>query len=488
MVRPVRRRRLGSQFSLIRSMTRQPRTVPQCVCLFLAPLESCCTPPLCRRAAASVILALRPINFSISCRCAAGALAGASAWPARQREFPYSSTSAFAGNPLLISLERLAEHGWIDPSRLGGLSEGVGAIEYDQVQRHKLPLLIEAARNFLEDAPIGAQLRFQHFCTENAWWLEDFVLFDALRDRYGNTRWSQWPRELARREPEALLAAGSELGPELAVRRAMQFAFYEQWHALRLRCAQRSIRVVGDIAIFVDYDSADVWAHRDLYRLKEDLEPEVVSGVPPDAFSATGQRWGNPLYNWQAMQSRGYRWWIQRLRWATQTCDYIRLDHFRGFEQFWEIPASEPTAMRGRWVDGPKDELFNKLREALGGLPFFAEDLGYITPEVHALRERHQIPGLAVLQFGFGNPGAHIYLPHRVTADCVIYTGTHDNDTTAGLVGTAWASTSAMPFEPTSDRAPMALTGASSAWRKVRSPVCRWSRCRMFLVWAAKPA
>jgi 4-alpha-glucanotransferase len=345
---------------------------------------------------------------------------------------PYSSTSAFAGNPLLISLERLAEHGWIDPSRLGGLSEGVGAIEYDQVQRHKLPLLIEAARNFLEDAPLGAQLRFQHFCTENAWWLEDFVLFDALRDRYGKTRWSRWPRELARREPEALLAAGSELGPELAVRRAMQFAFYEQWHALRLRCAQRSIRVVGDIAIFVDYDSADVWAHRDLYRLREDLEPEVVSGVPPDAFSATGQRWGNPLYNWEVMQTRGYRWWIQRLRWATETCDYIRLDHFRGFEQFWEIPASEPTAMHGRWVDGPKDDLFDKLREALGGLPFFAEDLGYITPEVHALRERHQIPGLAVLQFGFGDRGAHIYLPHRVTTNCVIYTGTHDNDTTLG--------------------------------------------------------
>ena len=345
---------------------------------------------------------------------------------------PYSSTSAFAGNPLLISLERLAEHGWIDRSRLAGLSERVGDIEYDWVQKHKLPLLIEAAGNFLEDAPRGSQVRFQHFCAENAWWLEDFVLFDALRDRYDKTRWSRWPRKLACREPEALNAACSELAPELAVRRAMQFAFYEQWHALRLCCAQRSIRVVGDIAIFVDYDSADVWAHRDLYRLKEDLEPEVVSGVPPDAFSATGQRWGNPLYNWEVMQDRGYRWWIQRLRWATETCDYIRLDHFRGFEQFWEIPASEPTAMHGRWVDGPKDDLFNKLREALGGLPFFAEDLGYITPEVHALRERHQIPGLAVLQFGFGNRGAHIYLPHRLTANCVIYTGTHDNDTTLG--------------------------------------------------------
>jgi 4-alpha-glucanotransferase len=193
---------------------------------------------------------------------------------------------------------------------------------------------------------------------------------------------------------------------------------------------------VGDIAIFVAYDSADVWAHRDLFRLREDLDPDVVSGVPPDAFSATGQRWGNPLYDWNEMRARNYEWWVHRLRWATQTCDYIRLDHFRGFEQFWEIPANEATAIHGRWVDGPKDELFNRLREALGVLPFFAEDLGYITPEVHALRERHNIPGIAVLQFGFSDPGAHVYLPHRFSRDCVVYTGTHDNDTTLGW----WAS------------------------------------------------
>lgn len=345
---------------------------------------------------------------------------------------PYSSTSAFAGNPLLISLERLAEHGWIDPGRLTGLSRDVDAIDYDRVISYKAPLLAEAARNFLEDAPSRSQVRFQRFCTDNSWWLEDFVLFDALRDRYGKQRWNHWPVEFARREPKALEAARVELASEMALRRAIQFAFYEQWQALRQHCARRSIRIVGDIAIFVDYDSADVWAYRDLYRLQDNLEPEVVAGVPPDAFSATGQRWGNPLYNWDAMRRRGYDWWIRRLRWATQNCDYIRLDHFRGFEQFWEIPASEPTAMHGRWVDGPKDELFDKLREALGGLPFFAEDLGYITPEVHALRERHQIPGLAVLQFGFGNDGAHIYLPHRVSINHVIYTGTHDNDTTLG--------------------------------------------------------
>jgi 4-alpha-glucanotransferase len=182
----------------------------------------------------------------------------------------------------------------------------------------------------------------------------------------------------------------------------------------------------------VAYDSADVWAHSDLFRLKDDLEPEAVSGVPPDAFSATGQRWGTPLYDWEAIRKRGYDWWIDRLRWGTETCDYIRLDHFRGFDQFWEIPANDATAVNGRWVDGPKDELFNKLRDALGGLPFFAEDLGHITPEVHALRERHQIPGTAVLQFGFADAGAHMYLPHRLTCDRVVYTGTHDNDTTLG--------------------------------------------------------
>ena len=219
----------------------------------------------------------------------------------------------------------------------------------------------------------------------------------------------------------------------------MQFFFWEQWRALQHYCAQKSIRVVGDVAIFVDYESADVWAHQDLFRLKEDdLQPEVVSGVPPDYFSATGQRWGNPLYNWERMRATGYRWWARRLRWATQTCDLIRLDHFRGFAQFWEIPASEPTAVKGRWVDGPGDEFFNKLREELGGLPFFAEDLGVITPDVVALRDGHKIPGMAVLQFAFGDTAAHAYLPHRLAVDCVLYTGTHDNDTPLGW----WATLS----------------------------------------------
>ena len=345
---------------------------------------------------------------------------------------PYSSTSAFAGNPLLVSLERLVERGWLPNSQLANLPSDVAAIHYDQVREIKLPLLSEAAENFSQRASADARSRFDRFCDQNSWWLEDFVLYDSLRERHKLASWNQWPGPIARREPGAVDSARSELADDCRLRRIIQFFFWEQWRAIRRHCAGKNIRVMGDIAIFVDYDSADVWANQHLYRLKSDLSPEVISGVPPDAFSATGQRWGNPLYNWEAMRAQGYDWWIKRLRWATETCDYIRLDHFRGFAQFWEIPAHEPTAVNGRWVDGPGDDLFNRVREALGGLPFFAEDLGYITPDVHALRDRHQIPGLAVLQFGFGDPGAHMYLPHRLTADRVIYTGTHDNDTTLG--------------------------------------------------------
>jgi len=346
---------------------------------------------------------------------------------------PYSSTSAFAGNPLLISLERLAERGWLRSSELAGLRHEAGAIDYEEVFQRKSPLIVEAARTFLKIAGGSARTRFERFCAGNAWWLEDFVLFDVLRERNHRRCWKEWPRSLARREVAVLSTARKDLNAETDLRRVIQFFFYEQWHALRRYCAQRSIRVVGDIAIFVAYDSADVWAHCELFRLrKDDLEPEAVSGVPPDAFSATGQRWGTPLYDWEAIRKRGYDWWIDRLRWGTQTCDYIRLDHFRGFDQFWEIPANDATAVNGRWVDGPKDELFNKLRDALGGLPFFAEDLGHITAAVHALRERHHIPGTAVLQFGFADAGAHVYLPHRLTCDRVVYTGTHDNDTTLG--------------------------------------------------------
>ncbi len=386
--------------------------------------------------------------------------------PPANGDSPYSSISAFAGNPLLISLERLTERGWIDASRLDGLSDDSGPVDYDVVRSRKQPLLIEASRNFLQSAQDGPRSRFDRFCAENGWWLEDFVLYDALRDRYSGQLWKCWPGDLARRQPQALQQARAEFASEMAFRRVIQFFFWEQWRALRLYCAKKSVRVVGDIAIFVDYDSADVWANRELFRLKEDLEPEVVSGVPPDAFSATGQRWGNPLYKWEVMRARGFRWWVQRLRWATQTCDFMRLDHFRGFAQFWEIPATEETAVHGRWVDGPRDQFFDKLHQELGGLPFFAEDLGYITPDVHALRESHKIPGMAVLQFGFGDPGAHVYLPHRLTPDRVVYTGTHDNDTTVGW----WKSAS--DYERRSAESYLGPAEDGINWAMIRAAEC----------------
>ncbi|HMK23318.1 MAG TPA: 4-alpha-glucanotransferase [Terriglobales bacterium] len=345
---------------------------------------------------------------------------------------PYSSTSAFAGNPLLISLERLAERGWIERARISELPQATGSVDYEAVFPGKMPLLAEAARNFVRNVGGAARERFEQFCQENRSWLDDFVLFDTLRARFKLANWNEWPRELAHRKPDALAKVQAKIAEELEMRRALQFAFFEQWRALRGYCAKQSVRVVGDIAIFVNYDSADVWTHPELFRLDENLNPEVVSGVPPDFFSATGQRWGNPLYRWDVMKERGYDWWIERLRAVTQQCDYIRLDHFRGFEQFWEIDAAEPTAIHGRWVEGPKDDLFTSVRGALGGLPFFAEDLGYITPEVHALRTRLEIPGMAVLQFGFGDKGAHIYLPQQLQPETVVYTGTHDNDTLVG--------------------------------------------------------
>jgi len=379
---------------------------------------------------------------------------------------PYSSTSAFAGNPLLISLERLAERGWIDRAKLDGLSGDSAPVQYEQVFAQKMPLLFEAARGFVRSAAGDSLRRFDAFRSENAWWLDDFVLFDALRAQRKLESWNRWPRDLAYREPSALEKARTELADDIRIRSALQFAFYEQWRSLRRYCSERSIRIVGDVAIFVNHDSADVWTHRELFRLDENLEPQVVAGVPPDYFSKTGQRWGNPLYHWDVMKGGGYQWWIQRLRWATQNCDYIRLDHFRGFDQFWEIPAGDATAVNGRWVDGPRDDLFLKLREALGGLPFFAEDLGYITPEVNALRDRLQIPGMAVLQFGFGDEGAHIYLPHR-SAGKVIYTGTHDNDTVVG-----WWHSGAAEHERRNAEAYLGRCDDGIHWSFIRGALC----------------
>lgn len=355
---------------------------------------------------------------------------------------PYSSTSAFAGNVLLISLERLAERGMLPPERVASLQSHAGRIDYARIWIEKVPLLNQAAEWFLSHAAPAARQRFAQFVEANRDWLDDYVLFRALRLRHAKHSWSTWPTALRLREAATLRRLRHELAHELDCGRFLQFAFFEQWRALRHYCRQRGIRIIGDVAIFVSYDSADVWMHPELFRLDaQTLLPEAVAGVPPDAFSATGQRWGNPLYRWDELASTNYDWWVRRVRWALAQCDIIRLDHFRGFQQFWEIPATEPTAMNGHWVDGPSDELFDALRQQLGSLPFIAEDLGMITPDVHALRERLGVPGMRVLQFAFGDVGAHTYLPHRYPSNTVVYTGTHDNDTTQGW----WQNCS--PFE-----------------------------------------
>ena len=346
---------------------------------------------------------------------------------------PYSTTSAFAGNVLLISLERLADRGMIPRERVQSLNQRDGRVDYAQVVKQKMPLLHESADWFLRNASGAHRARFDKFVTENSWWLEDYVLFEALRIRHEQRSWNTWPHDLAHREPKALDAIREELRDELDRSRFLQFAFFEQWRALHTYCQIKGVKIIGDVAIFVSYDSADVWTHPDTFRLDaKTLDPEFVAGVPPDSFSETGQRWGNPLYRWAELKQRGYDWWVKRMSWSLANCDIIRLDHFRGFQQYWEITNSEPTAVHGRWVDGPGNDLFRVLHEKLGDLPFIAEDLGVITPDVNALRERWQMPGMRILQFAFGDPGAHIYLPHRYQPNTVVYTGTHDNDTTLG--------------------------------------------------------
>ncbi|HLH35790.1 MAG TPA: 4-alpha-glucanotransferase [Alloacidobacterium sp.] len=349
---------------------------------------------------------------------------------------PYAALSAFAGNPLLVSLEKLSDWGWIEGKRIAGLSGRSGNVHFEEVVEKKMPLLMEAARNFLHHhrkLRLNEQwARFEGYCKINATWLTDYARYNVLRRKFNHACWNQWPKEYAYRDDGALAQLQKDEAEALAIEQVIQFAFDEQWTSLRQYCAERDIRFIGDIAIFVNYDSADVWTHREIFELNEDLSPIRVSGVPPDYFSETGQRWGNPLYRWDVLEQSGFHWWVDRIRRAHSLYDLIRLDHFRGFEAFWSIPAEDDTAVNGEWIKAPGAALFSALRQALGELPFIAEDLGLITPEVDALREQFQLPGMRVLQFGFSNRGAHIHLPHRFDKNTVAYTGTHDNDTTRG--------------------------------------------------------
>jgi 4-alpha-glucanotransferase len=355
---------------------------------------------------------------------------------------PYAGSSAFAGNPFLISLEYLADWGWIDRARLDGLAGRAGYVNFDEVEQRKLPLLHEAAGNFLDRGPREAGLaeqwkEFHAFCRAEASWLADYALYAEMRRQFNTGAWTEWPEPLRRRDAQALADFTAEDSRALAQEQALQFAFSRQWKQLRAAAAENGIRVLGDVAIFVNMDSADVWMHPELFELDEELKPTRVAGVPPDYFSPTGQRWGNPLYRWDTLEAQGFAWWVQRIRRARELYDIVRLDHFRGFEAYWAIPADEATAVNGEWVKAPGLKLFRALESALGPLPLVAEDLGLITPEVDALRLDLGMPGMKVIQFGFSDKGAHIHLPHEYTAGTVAYTGTHDNDTTQGWWKTA---------------------------------------------------
>jgi 4-alpha-glucanotransferase len=345
---------------------------------------------------------------------------------------PYSALSAFAGNPLFISLERLSEDGWIAHDRISGLPGHEGPADFGEAMRLKLPLIEEAAANFLDRANDDQRAHYQKFSQDNLTWLPDYAMFNVLRRRFNYSSWNEWPVEYARRKDDGLSAVRNDDARALAIERTIQFFFDQQWCALKAYAAERSIRILGDVAIFVNYDSADVWTHPEIFELDDQLLPTRVSGVPPDYFSATGQRWGNPLYKWGLLRERGFDWWVARIRRSLTLYDSIRLDHFRGFEAFWSIAVEEETAINGQWVKAPGLELLQRLKDVFGELPFIAEDLGLITKEVDELREHFNMPGMRILQFGFSDRGAHIHLPHRFVPNTVTYTGTHDNNTTLG--------------------------------------------------------
>jgi 4-alpha-glucanotransferase len=336
---------------------------------------------------------------------------------------PYASYSAFAGNTLLISPERLVDEGLLDHRDLE--EQPVGRIDYGLAHRLKAELLGRAYERFRNTNQTNLRSEFEAFAGQHSHWLDDYALFRALKDEHGGVAWTEWDADVA--------SAPERLKSQVEAYKFSQFLFFRQWAALRSYCHERGVKIIGDFPIFVAHDSADVWINPEQFRLDADGKPLVVAGVPPDYFSSTGQFWGNPLYNWDRMQRDGFKWWIERVRAIFAMVDIARVDHFRGFEACWEIPAGDTTAEHGKWVKTPGRELFSSIRKALGELPIIAEDLGVITKEVNALRDELGFPGMRVIQFGFGvDPKKSVDLPHNYIRNVVAYTGTHDNDTAVG--------------------------------------------------------
>jgi len=347
---------------------------------------------------------------------------------------PYSSPSAFAGNPLLIDPESLIKEGFLTRSDLkGNPSFSRARVDYPAVIQYKKALFEEAYQNFKRK---GRGLwEFGHFCRENAFWLEDHAFFTALKTHFGSAVWNKWPRGIRDRKPKELKRLKERLKERVEREKFLQYLFFKQWFSLKGYCNSKGIQIIGDVPIYVSFDSADVWAHAEIFKLDSNKNPLVVAGIPPDYFSATGQLWGNPIYRWEVLQEKDYLWWVRRIAHNLKLFDWVRLDHFKGFVDFWEVPARERTAVKGRWVKGPGEDLFHGLLKHFPYLPFIAEDLGVITPEVHILRDRFNFPGMRVLQFAFGNdPLADEYKPLNYIQNCVAYTGTHDNDTLSSWI------------------------------------------------------
>ncbi len=357
--------------------------------------------------------------------------------PTGYEHSPYiMNFSTFAGNPLMICLEKLAEEGLLQADELTPLEgEDVVAnrVNFDKVIPHKTQFLKKAFENFKQALAAKPNPAFEKFCSEQSWWLDDYTLFAALLDAHPGTTWNQWEPELARRNPEALKAKREELKDSVLYYQFLQFKFFEQWSNLRSYANGKDIQIIGDVSIYVCHNSSDVWANPDIFKLDpETLESAYIAGVPPDYFSATGQLWGNPVYDWDKLKETEYSWWVDRFKATLLYVDLVRIDHFRGFEAYWEVPGTDETAMNGKWVPGPDAEFFETLKAKLGSLPVLAEDLGVITPEVEELRDRFEFPGMKILQFAFGGDANSPYLPHNYIQNCIVYTGTHDNETTLG--------------------------------------------------------
>lgn len=346
---------------------------------------------------------------------------------------PYTSNSAFAGNSLLIDLEELARQGWLTPEELTPPAEfSISRACFDLVKPYRMERLQLAARRFFAQPDKSSRAPYIEFCAAERDWLDDYALFRAIEHHEQFREWNQWPEALVKRDADALAEATSRYAEEVEFRKFCQWCFYRQWSLLKDYANTRGVRIIGDVPIFVSYQSADVWEHQDLFELDANGCPTVVAGVPPDYFSETGQLWGNPLYRWNTHEQTHYTWWIARLEHAFRLFDSVRIDHFRGFVNYWATPAGAPNAIGGEWLPGPGEKLFAAFQDAFSTLPIIAEDLGLITPDVIELREKFNLPGMRILQFAFGESESNYFLPHHYIPNTVAYTGTHDNDTSLG--------------------------------------------------------